>query len=72
MIEHGLPYVLSAFTIAQMWLAGSVSRWTWVVALCAQALWFFWIVWVGQWGLMLGNIVLTAVFVRNLRRWRNT
>lgn len=69
MIEHGLPYVLSVFTIAQMWLAGSVSRWTWIVALCAQVVWFFWIIYVEQWGLMLGNVVLTCVFVRNQYRW---
>lgn len=34
-------YVLSGFTLANLWLAGNLNRWTWVVG---QFLWFWYVV----------------------------
>ena len=35
-----LPYLLSAITVFQLWLAGNTYKNAWAIALANQALWF--------------------------------
>ena len=67
-----MAWVLSIFTLANMWLAGSKNRWTWHVGLAGQALWFVFIIGTEQWGLMLGAVGITFVMIRNWMLWRGT
>lgn len=65
-----LPWLLSAISIYHMFLAGSIHRWTWLVALGNQALWLIWIWASGNWDLLPLNIGMWIVCVRNHLRWR--
>lgn len=68
MIEFA-AYVLSGFTLANLWLAGNLNRWTWVVGIIGQFLWFWYVVVTGQWGLMIGVVGIFVVMVRNQLKW---
>ena len=70
LIVNYLPYILSAFTIYVMLLAGNKNKYTWVIALFNQVLWFLWIVKSESWGLLPGNIALWIVYFRNYIKWK--
>ena len=70
MTYDALAYVLSAFTLANLWLAGNLNRWTWVVGIIGQFLWFFYIVGTQQWGLLVGAIGIFIVMIRNQLKWQ--
>lgn len=65
-----MTYILSIITIITMVLAGNKSRWAWVIGLGNQALWGFYIVHTGQWGLSLMTAAITIVYARNLAKWK--
>lgn len=65
-----LPWLLSALTIATMWLAGNRSIWAWRIALVNQALWLWWIASTQTWGLVPMNAAMWVVTLRNLAKWR--
>lgn len=62
-------YILSAFTLANLWLAGNLNRWTWVVGIIGQFAWFWYVVMTQQWGLMFGVAGIFVVMIRNQFRW---
>lgn len=64
-----LPYVISVVTVYSMWLAGNKDFAAWPIAIVNQALWLFWIVLSGTWGLLPMNIALWIIFYRNYRKW---
>ncbi|GER16698.1 hypothetical protein [Variovorax boronicumulans] len=64
-----LPLLLSCITVGQILMAGNLHRWTWLVALANQALWFGWIAISAQWGFLPMNLALWAVYVRNHLKW---
>lgn len=64
-----LPWLLSAITIYTMFLAGNVSKATWLVGLANQALWLVWIVAAEAWGLIPMNVALWIVYARNHLKW---
>lgn len=70
LITEYLPYGLSCITLWFNWLAGSRSRWTWVIALVGQMLWLEWIVASHSWGFLPMNLSLWAVYLRNHIKWR--
>ncbi|ARB06065.1 hypothetical protein FDH38_gp011 [Dinoroseobacter phage vB_DshS-R5C] len=70
MIWDVMAYVLSAFTLANLWLAGNVHPWTWRVGLVGQALWFVFVIGTQQWGLMIGVVGIAVVMIRNEVKWR--
>jgi hypothetical protein len=72
MIRLLLPWLLSANTIAVMWLAGSKRPLAWVLGLAGQAGWIAFAVLYAAWGLLPLSIVLIVVYGRNLRRWTRT
>lgn len=65
-----LPWIMSAATIAVMWLAGNKSPWAWRLSLANQVLWSVWIVASQTWGLVPMNLAMYVVAWRNLSRWR--
>lgn len=70
MIRDYLPWVMSAVTIWMTLLAGNKHHSAWLVGLGNQALWLFWIVSVGAWGLLPMNAALWIVYARNHLKWK--
>lgn len=66
----GLPWLLSAITIAMNLLAGNLWRHAWAIGLVGQALWLVWIITARQWGFLPMNLALWAVYARNHLKWR--
>jgi len=64
-----MPWVLSAFTVLTMILAGRKKHYTWKVGLFAQLLWLVWILASQSWGLLPMNAVLWVIYFRNDREW---
>ncbi|HEY7823731.1 MAG TPA: hypothetical protein VIG24_12895 [Acidimicrobiia bacterium] len=62
-------YVLSGFTLANLWLAGNLNRWTWWVGIVGQFLWLFYVARTEQWGLLIGVVGIFIVMVRNQMKW---
>lgn len=69
LIEHGLPWVLSAITLYLNVKVGDRKAWAWSMSLLNQVLWFAWIVLTESWGFLPMNIGLAIVFWRNARKW---
>ena len=70
MIDY-LPWILSSITIYQSYLVGNKDIRGWTLSLVNQSLWFVWVVGSGTWGFLPLNLALTAIYIRNYRRWRN-
>jgi hypothetical protein len=64
-----LPWLMSAITIAVMWLAGNQWRYTWHLSFVNQALWITWIIGTQSWGFIPMNVCMWIVSARNLRKW---
>ena len=70
MIRDHLPWLMSAITIWMTLLAGNKYSSAWLIGLGNQALWLFWIVSMGAWGLLPMNAALWVVYARNHLKWR--
>lgn len=62
-----LPWLLSAYTLAAMFVAGGRPRVGWTLALAGQPLWFAYSWAADAWGFLPLNVGLTIVYYRNLR-----
>lgn len=69
-VRDYMPWLLSAITIWNAFLAGNINRNTWLVGLANQALWLVWIAATGTWGLLPMNIALWIVYTRNHLKWQ--
>lgn len=65
-----IPLALSANTIALMWLVGDRRILGWGLGVAGQAVWFVFIFVFDAYGLLPLAVVLTAVYSRNLIKWR--
>lgn len=68
MIDY-LPWVLMVWTVVNMWLAGNKNVLAWYSGIVSQGGWLLFDFYVQAWGLMPLAVILTAVYVRNIRRW---
>lgn len=66
-----LPWVLSIGTLTVHWLAGNKWKYTYLLGLGNQGLWFLWVFMAEQYGFLPLNLFLTAIYVRNHIRWIN-
>ena len=65
------PYILSLVGISAMWLAG-LKRWQgWALGLVCEALWVVYALSTHQYGFIFGSVTYSAVYLRNLWRWRD-
>ena len=64
-----LPYLLSLVTVYTTLLAGNKNKLGWIIATINQFLWLIWILAVGAYGLLIGNILLTIICFRNYLKW---
>ena len=69
-MEQITPWVLMAWTVLTMELAGRKHPLTWHSGIASQGLWLYFDWTVEAWGLMPLALILTVVYVRNLRRWK--
>lgn len=65
-----LPWLLSVITVVQVMMAGNKYKNAWLVSLGNQALWLLWIITSGIYGLLLMNVTLSFVSIRNHLLWR--
>jgi hypothetical protein len=65
-----IPLALSVNTVTLMWLVGNKSVLGWVLGLLGQVGWFTFVIVFEAWGLLPLAVALTAVYARNLMRWR--
>lgn len=65
-----IPWILAGWTVANMWLAGSLNPLAWWSGIASQVLWLYFDWQVGAYGLMPLAIILTVVYWRNLQRWK--
>lgn len=70
MVNDFIPWILAAWTVATMWLAGNKNPLAWYSGIASQLLWLYFDYTVQAWGLMPLAVILTGVYWRNLRRWR--
>lgn len=68
-IVEWLPWLLSAITVASMWLAGAKHPRAWLVGLVNQLLWLVWIVAADKPGFLPMNFALWIVYARNHFKW---
>lgn len=69
MIRTYLPYLMSAVTIIQLYLAGRKDARNWLLGLGNQTLWLTWIVTTEAWGLLPMTGALLIIYTRNYRLW---
>lgn len=63
-------WFLMGWTVLNMWLIGNKTVWAWYSAIASQAVWLYFDYLVGAYGLMPLAVVLTVIYVRNIRKWR--
>ena len=64
-------WLMSAMTLATMWLAGNKDWRAWVVGLLNQGFWLYFIFDKRAFGLLPMTIVLFCLYVRNLYKWKH-
>jgi hypothetical protein len=64
-----VPWVLSAFTVAGLWLLANRRREGFAVGLTAQPIWLVFDWHVGAYGLMPLALVLGFIYVKGWRNW---
>jgi hypothetical protein len=62
-------YILSFFSVLSLWLMGNKSIYGMVIGLFSQVLWVIYVIWLGQYGLLIGVFAYTFVHIRNLIKW---
>ena len=65
----GLSVVVSVGTVLAMYLLADRRRSGWLVSLGNQPLWFAITVMTEAWGLMMLNVLMTAIAVKGLLYW---
>lgn len=64
-----LPWVLSVGTLIIHWLAGNKWKYTYLLGLGNQAIWFLWVFMSENYGFLPLNIFLSLIYIRNHIRW---
>lgn len=62
-------FILMAFGVAGLYLAGKKNYWGWGLGLVAQALWASYAITTGQWGFLISAFVYGVVYARNFFKW---
>ncbi len=70
MVDALIPWFLMGCTMVTMKLAGDKNPLAWKIGIASQAVWLYFDYTVEAWGLMPLAVILTAIYVRNLRRWQ--
>lgn len=66
-----MPWLLSLFTIGNIWLLGKKRRAGFMVGLAAQPLWLAFDFSVGAYGLMPLGLILGYLYIKGWRNWKD-
>jgi nicotinamide riboside transporter PnuC len=64
-----MDYIISIISVLVLWLTGNKSVWGMRLGLANQVLWFIYVIVTKQYGLLIGVIAFTIVYIRNLIKW---
>lgn len=64
-------YLISILSVFILWGIGNKWRWIWWVGIANQFLWLYYVFDRSEYGLLPMNLAYTAVYIRNLIKWRN-
>jgi hypothetical protein len=64
-----MAWILSAMSIAMLWMMGNKSKYGPILGLVNQVAWVWYAVSLEQWGLLPGVAGFTIVHIRNLYKW---
>lgn len=72
MIQWWWSWLLSAFGITGIWLAGSKRSVGWLIGIMTQFLWITYAVVSHQYGFILASLCYGGVYLRNYLAWRKS
>ena len=70
MTTTAMSYAISAISLLSLWLVGNKNRLGWVIGIGNQALWTIYAIRLQQWGLLIGVVAYTTIYIRNLIKWK--
>ena len=62
-------WILTAFGIVGLYLAGSKNAYGWIIGLCAQILWLTYAIFTQQYGFIVSAFAYGFVYFRNFHKW---
>jgi hypothetical protein len=62
-------YLLSIVSLVTLWLIGNKNKAGFVLGLLNQILWTWYALTLKQYGLLVGVIAYTVIYIRNLIKW---
>jgi nicotinamide riboside transporter PnuC len=63
-------WILTAFGVSGIYLAGRKNKWGWVIGILSQFLWVAFAISTAQYGFILGSICYGSVYAMNFIKWR--
>ncbi len=67
-----MDWIISVTSCVMLWMMGNKSIFGPILGIVNQGLWIFYVVWTGQWGLLLGVSLYTVIHIRNLAKWKRS
>ena len=64
-------WVLTAFGIFGLWVAGSGKSWGWLIGLGIQVVWIWFAIATKQYGFIVSAIAYSIVYGRNYKKWKS-
>lgn len=65
-----MTWILSVVSLLTVYLTGKKKIIGWQVGLIGQALWISWEFYIKAWGLMPMTVIMTILYVKNLKEWK--
>jgi len=65
-----ITIIISILSVWTLYDVGNKKRRGWIVGLVSQFFWFYFIIKTENYGLLAMNIIYTALYIRNLIRWK--
>ena len=62
-------WILTAFGLSTMWLAGRKIWWAWFVGIAGQAAWVTYGIVTNQAGFLVGSVACSAIYAKNAIQW---
>jgi hypothetical protein len=65
-----MDWFISAVMILFYWVNGNKWKYTWQMSIGICLLWIGYAISIGEYGLIISNIVIMGIALRNLFKWR--
>lgn len=63
-------WVLTAFGVLGIYLAGKKNKWGWVIGIFSQFLWVAFAIATAQYGFIVASVLYGSVYAKNFIQWR--